>query len=1136
MLLKYIEPTGSKEIENIMDNARSHVPTAVFGVANSFKYYLAPILFDRFIYIVKDALSAKKATEEMSALTNKKIVYLPAKDDVLLYKRSVNKENAYQRLKALYDISCGADIVVTTMESLIQLMPKKIDAFSLNIANDYPLDTLLIRLVDMGYSRKEFIENKGDFALRGDILEVFPINSDTAFRCDFFGDELEKIRLYDVYSQKVGDEIRSFTVICARDFIISDDKIPEIKKRLDESFKRFSRGEAGLKAQAIKNEIKEYLDTDKTADALSFIMPLTDYAENGLFDYFDDAPIIFDECKLIADNLDFIEKEHTERVVALAKAGQAFDFTFEQCFDKNKIIKLINSRLNFSLQTLTAQVPLFKPLKTERVNVGAILRYALKIEDFFTDLKKWKKLGYKTVIFAGNSDRASKFSHTLSLNNIASLVTERPNGDSGVFISSAYFSNGFILHDAKLVVIGVNDLFNASKDKKIKVRKSEKFQAPEVGDYAVHETYGIGIVRGTNRITTTEGTKDYISVEYAGGDYLYVPVEEIDKITKYLGGEKSPKLSRLGSGDFEKVKDRVRRSISEMSINLKKLYRDRASKKGFRFSPDNELVREFDDAFEFEETEDQLQSINEIKKDMQSDKVMDRLLCGDVGFGKTEVAFRATFRAVMDGKQVALVAPTTILTEQHYRTALERFKDFGVRIALLNRFVPPKKAKKVVEDLASGEVDFVIGTHKLFSKDIKFKDLGLLVLDEEQCFGVEHKEKLRVLKNNVDTLTMTATPIPRTLHMSLSGIRDISIINTPPKTRIPVQAYVVEESDTLIRDAVVRELSRNGQVFILYNRVESIYSFASHIKEYLPDAKIVVAHGQMDKRALEDNIMSFYDGKYNVLVSTTIIENGIDLPSANTLIVIDADKMGLFTLYQLKGRVGRSDKMAHAYFTYKQDKVLTDVAFKRLSALMEYTELGSGYKIAMRDLEIRGAGNVLGREQHGHMDKIGYELYSKLLKEQLGEVTKDYEVELDVRMDAFIPNDYIEVSASRLDCYKAISEIKDQAEADRVLERIEFNYGKAPKELKNLVGIALLKAYLKSIKAVKATIGKNTAVIDFADTSFINEKTVGALTDFKNKACLAFEKTPKISFTPQSDQSETLKMLLDFAKKANLKD
>ncbi|MGN0818844.1 MAG: transcription-repair coupling factor [Christensenellaceae bacterium] len=1136
MLLKYIEPNGVTEIENLKENARSQIPTAVFGVSNSFKYFLAPLLFDRFIYIVKDALSAKKAMEEMGALTGKKVVYLPAKDDVLLYNKSINKENAYQRLNALYEISNGAEIVVATMESLIQLVPEKIDAVTLKVANDYPLDTVLTKLVNMGYSRKEFVENKGDFALRGDILEIFPINSDAAVRCDFFGDELEKIRLYDSYSQKVGDEIRSFTFITARDFVIKDEKIPLIKKRLEESFRRFGRSEAALKAQAIKNEIKEYLDTDKTNDALSFVMPLTDYAKNGVFDYVGDVAVVFDECKLVADNLDFIEKEHTERVMSLAKAGQAFDFTFEQCFDKAKILKLINGRLNFSLQTLTTLVPLFKPLKTERISVGAISRYALRLDDFFNDVKNWQKLGYKTVIFTGNGERASKFSHTLALNNVASTLTEKPENAAGVYISSGYFSNGFIMHEAKLVVVGVNDLFNATKDKKIKVRKSEKFQAPDVGDYAVHETYGIGIVRGTKRITTTEGTKDYVSVEYAGGDYLYVPVEDIDKITKYLGGEKAPKLSRLGSGDFEKIKERVRRSVSEMSINLKKLYRDRANKKGFCFSPDNELVREFDAAFEYEETEDQLQSINEIKKDMQSDKVMDRLLCGDVGFGKTEVAFRAAFRAIMDGKQVALVAPTTILTEQHYRTALDRFKDFGVRIVLLNRFVPPKKAKRITEDINSGDVDFIIGTHKLFSKEIKFKDLGLLVLDEEQCFGVEHKEKLRVLKNNVDTLTMTATPIPRTLHMSLSGIRDISIINTPPKTRIPVQAYVVEESDALIRDAVVRELSRDGQVFILYNRVESIYSFAAHIKEFLPEAKIVVAHGQMDKRALEDNIMAFYDGKYNVLVSTTIIENGIDLPSANTLIVIDADKMGLFTLYQLKGRVGRSDKMAHAYFTYKQDKVLTDVAFKRLSALMEYTELGSGYKIAMRDLEIRGAGNVLGREQHGHMDKIGYELYSRILKEQLGEMTKEYEVELDVRMDAFIPNDYIEVSASRLDCYKAVSEIKDEAEAERVLKQIEFNYGKAPAELKNLIGIALLKAYLKGIKAFKATIGKNVASIEFADISFVKENVVEALSDFKNRACLAFEKNPRISFTPEKEQAETLKTLLDFAKKANLKN
>ena len=633
-----------------------------------------------------------------------------------------------------------------------------------------------------------------------------------------------------------------------------------------------------------------------------------------------------------------------------------------------------------------------------------------------------------------------------------------------------------------------------------------------MGNFAVHENYGIGLVRGTEKITTTDGSKDYVKLEYAGGDYLYIPTEQMDKLTKYLGGEKSPMLNKLGGGEFERIKERVRQSISKMSVNLKKLYKERSQKKGFVFSRDNELSEEFDNAFEFELTEDQAQSVFEIKKDMESPKIMDRLLLGDVGFGKTEVAMRAAFKAVLDGKQVAIVAPTTILSEQHYQTVKERFKDFAVGVCVLNRFQSPKVIKENLKKIADGSVEIVIGTHRLFGKDVVFKDLGLLILDEEQRFGVEHKEKLRLIKTNVDTLTMSATPIPRTLHMSLSGIRDISLILTPPSSRIPVQTYVVEESDTLIKDAIAKELARGGQIFILYNRVDTIYKFAEHVKELLPQAKVVVGHGQMEKDVLENQIMSFYSGEFNVLIATTIIENGIDVPNANTLIVIDADALGLFTLYQLKGRVGRSDRLAHAYFTYKTEKVLTDQAYKRLSALMEYTALGSGYQIAMRDLEIRGAGNVLGREQHGHMDKIGYELYAKLLREQLGEVTKDFETELDIKLDAYIPSEYIEASAGRMDAYKEIAEIKDEDDEARVRLSLTELYGAIPNKVENLILISKIKRAAKKFEIVKIFVDRAGAELTVKD---INSFKGGGLTEavnaFKETAVLRFDANPVIA-------------------------
>ena len=606
----------------------------------------------------------------------------------------------------------------------------------------------------------------------------------------------------------------------------------------------------------------------------------------------------------------------------------------------------------------------------------------------------------------------------------------------------------------------------------------------------------------------------------------------MDKLTKYLGGDKAPHLNKIGGVEFDRIKQRARESISRMSINLKKLYRERQENKGFAFSPDNELSREFDDAFEYDLTEDQAQSVAEIKKDMESDKIMDRLLMGDVGFGKTEVAFRAAFKAILDGKQVAIMTPTTILSEQHYRTATERFKNFGVNIAVLNRFVTTTKLKAYIKGIQDGTYDLIIGTHRLLGKDVIFHDLGLLILDEEQCFGVEAKEKLRSLKSSVDTLTMTATPIPRTLHMSLSGIRGMSLINTPPIKRIPVQTYVIEESDALIKDAILKELSRGGQTFVLYNRVETINAFYGHIAQLLPEARIVVCHGQMDKRTLENNIMAFYNGEYDVLLCTTIIENGIDLPNANTLIVIDADKFGLFTLYQLKGRVGRSDKMAHAYFTFKPDKVITENAYKRLSALIEHSELGSGYKIAMRDLEIRGAGNILGKEQHGHMDKIGYELYSKLLREQLGEITKDYETELDVRLDSFIPNDYISVSTSRMDAYKTIAGIKSDQDRQSVTKELENLYGKLPQEVKNLIDVAQLKYLAQDMQFIKVTVNKEKAILNVKDlNSFADGRLNAGLDKFKHNSVLSFDPAPIITLTSNVKTARNnLNLTIDFIK------
>ena len=1135
MLIKYIQPKIDSDLKNLYFDTRSGSSTAVFGVSMPLAGYIISNLDGKVLVLCKDGVTAKALATEITSFTGEDAVYLNPKDDVLLYKKFYNRESLFARITALEKIQSGARFVTAITESLLQLMPKKLDKIKLSIGTEYYLQSLLKDIVKMGYKRCEFAQNKGEFALRGDIFEIFPINSEEAFRCDFFGDEIEKIKILDVDTHIGGEEIRQFEILPAIDFCIEKDQVNGLIDRLNQSKSKVKTLHQSVKTRQICQELCELLESDNLSDSsLSYLYPLLNSTCDSIFDIFTgDITVVFIEPKLIGENGNSVVSEHTERCLALSRAGEALDFTINQIADLNKLFRSLTSKKCLALQNITAATSFFTPNKTLRINSSPVTRYTTRQEDLPRDLFAWQKSGYRAVIAAGTAERAKRLKDNLYQNGILASITETPYDTPGVYIVPTQLGNGFILHGEKLVVLGTSDLFVSAipKNKLIKRRK-DTFSAPEIGDFAVHEVHGIGLIRGTERISTLEGTKDYIAIEYAGGDFLYVPTEQMDKLTKYLGGDKSPHLNKIGGTEFDKIKQRVRESISRMTINLKKLYKDRATKKGFAFSPDSEFTKEFEDSFEFELTEDQAQSALEIKRDMESDKIMDRLLMGDVGFGKTEVALRAAFKAVMDLKQVAIMCPTTILSEQHFRTATARFKDFGVKIALLNRFVSPKKIKQYVEGIKDGTYSIIIGTHRILGKDVEFKDLGLLILDEEQAFGVEAKEKLRSIKNSVDTLTMTATPIPRTLHMSLSGIRDMSLINTPPVKRVPVQTYVLEESDALIKDAVLKELARGGQTFILYNRVETIDSFYRHIAQLLPEAKIVIGHGQMKKEQLENNVMAFFRGEYNVLICTTIIENGIDLPNANTLIVIDADNFGLFTLYQLKGRVGRSDRIAHAYFTFKPNKVLTDVAYKRLSTLTEHTQLGSGYKIAMRDLEIRGAGNVLGKEQHGHMDKIGYELYSKLLREQLGEVTKDYQTELDVRLDAFIPNEYISVSTSRMDAYKNIAEISSEADKQNIIKQLTTLYGKIPHQVSNLISIAELKYLCQKAEVIKVEISKQKAQLILKDINTLKNCGISdGLAKYKLVATLSFGTNPIVTIQQGAKSSEyNLGLVTEFLK------
>ncbi len=950
------------------------MPTAAFGLFDAHKYLIASLPEQKVLYIASDCIAAQNAYSSISVLSGKKCALLTAKDEVILYKDALSKDALYRRISAIHAMLSGAEIVVCDIEAIMQLFPSQIDEIRFKTGEEYDYLQLPNKLVKMGYTREYAADTRGCFAVRGDILEVFPINSETPVRIDFFGDTVEKIRPFDSVSDERLEEIHEVLIVSATDVRILPGEREKILSELTAQVKKSPDVKAYERAKKIAEDIAEKLEQNTSFSGASFLMPLLGCTRN-IFDLTDENTlIVFDECKSVNDRMDGIYKEHTERVSDLKRGGEAFAFSQNQLISPETLKEGFKKYACLALQTFTSTTAFFRPLKTYDFRATPAPSYLNAMPQLVTDVKNWLSNGYRVLAFTGNLQRYEKLSSILSDEYLPVYpVPDRLQALHGVSVSSEELAHGLILHESKLVLIGSGDIYTKSVTKRIKKRRGDMFVAPEIGDFCVHEKHGVGKITGTEKIETTDGIKEYLSIEYKGGDVLYVPVEQMDVLSKYVG-DSNPALSKIGGADFERVKERVKQSIKKLAFDLKELYAERQAKHGFRFPENAAMMQEFEDAFSYEETPDQLTSIEEIKADMCSEKVMDRLLCGDVGYGKTEVALRAVYLCVLGGKQAAIMCPSTVLSEQHYNTAVERFKDFGVRVEALNRFKTPSQQAKILAELANGNIDLIVGTHRLLSKDVQFYDLGLLVLDEEQRFGVEHKEKIKNVKKNIDCLTMTATPIPRTLHMSLAGIRDISTINTPPLKRLPVQTYVVEESETLIRDACVREISRGGQVFILYNRVETISSFAGRVAEIIPEAKVTYAHGRMDRDVLENAVFSFYRGEKNVLVTTTIIENGIDLPNANTIIVIDADRLGISQLYQLRGRVGRGARLAQAYFTFKPSKVLTTDAAERLKAIMRFTELGSGFKIAMRDLEIRGAGNVLGAEQHGHMDKVGYEL------------------------------------------------------------------------------------------------------------------------------------------------------------------
>lgn len=1076
--------------------------------------------------ITYNELQAKRIFDDISYFTSK-AVYFPKKEIVTYDYIAESKDLPYERIEALNRIKNGnVDIIVTTVEACMQEMISEKDLYANTIDFEfnktYNFEEIKEKLVKLGYERSELIEGKGQFSVRGDIIDI-AISNVKGVRVEFWGDEIDSIRYFNISSQRSTEELDKIKIYPAHEYLLSNPLnyvCKKIKENNEDDNEIVLADIEQIEAENYLSKIDKYI-TYFYAKTSSFI------------DYLPRDTIIFqDEIGKIKARVENIKKDSQILIKSLLEKQRIVPQILENLKDYQEIEEELNKRQSVFLEK---QDIAFNKPNMYRFTYKEINFYKSSIELLIEKTIESASSNKKVVILSGNEENAKKLITLFSDKEIPHKYVENLNqkiDDGIIIISKGTLSSGFECFDSNLVVITSQELFSSDKKKRRTAssafKQGEKvvFADLKVGDYVVHRTNGIGQFIGVNTIKTGDITKDYIKIKYRGEDVLYVPTNSLDNVRKYIGaGDAVPKLNKLGSKEWEHTKAKVKSNLREVAQNLIELYAKRKNAKGYAFSKDTAWQKQFEDDFPYVETDDQLRCIEEVKQDMEKDMPMDRLLCGDVGYGKTEVAVRAAFKAVMDQKQVAYLVPTTVLANQQYETFKERMKNFPIRVELLNRFRTQKEQKDIVKKLELGEIDVVIGTHRILSKDVKFKDLGLLIIDEEHRFGVKDKEKIKELKTIVDVLTMTATPIPRTLHMSIVGIRDMSVIYEPPQNRRPVQTYVLEYDDEVIKEAITKELERKGQVFYLYNNVEQIIKKAEDVKDLVPEANVEYAHGQMSGRELEEIMERFVAGKIDVLVCTTILESGIDIPNANTIIVENADRLGLAQLYQIRGRVGRSNTQAYAYITYKRDKMLSEVADKRLKAIKEFTEFGSGFKIAMRDLEIRGAGSLLGEVQHGHMDQVGYDTYCNLLDEVVKtmqgiEVKEEKEIQIDLNVSSYIPDDYIESTSQKIEVYQNIALAKSEEDIVDVIDEVTDRYGTMPKEMENLLDIARIKIFCKQTGVFKISQKISNIVFSF-DINLFNPDIIDKLVEnYKDR----------IKFSPGAEPYVTLRIKSDSGK------
>jgi transcription-repair coupling factor (superfamily II helicase) len=1044
-------------------------------------------------------------------------------------------------------------LILTTGTVLLRkIMPKKYFknlSLSISLGEEMDLKMLVERLFLLGYKRTSMVEEAAQFSIRGGIIDFYPIVNDKPLRIEFFGDEVDSIREFDIGSQLSENNLQQIVIPPARELIILPKNIQKTLPVIREDFEL-----AINRLHALGNEEEiEYLK-EKKQKVLEQLQELDDFPGYEQFlPYFYERPdslldylpantlIVYDETERIWQRLKNLHRELVETQATLLEQGSILPSYARNFLEPEDVIT--------NLQQFTGIYCLFELIKNPLTgNFQEISFMFREVEPFYGKLEllieRLKELlakKYRVIITLNSTSKAKRITEFLQDNELPAIFIESEFQEEPVIVTTGSLSEGFIIEELRLALYTEREVIGKPQRKKRQLREIEEgvklssLNELSVGDYVVHENHGIGKYLGVKTMEIQGQHQDYLVLKYSGEDKLYVPTDQVNLVQRYIGADQTPpRLYRLGGGDWKKVKQKVQNSVKEMAIGLLDLYAERETVKGYAFSPDTVWQKEFEEVFPYEETPDQLNAIKEVKQDMESSTPMDRLLCGDVGYGKTEVAIRAAFKAAMDGKQTAVLVPTTILAQQHFNTFQDRMENYPIKIEMISRFRTPVEQRKILKRLKHGEIDIIIGTHRLLSRDITFKDLGLLVVDEEQRFGVSHKERLKDIKRNVDVLTLTATPIPRTLHMALVGVRDMSVIETPPENRYPIRTYIREFNQELVKDAIRKEIGRDGQVYFVHNRVEDIEEKVEIINKLIPDCRIAVAHGQMNEHRLESLMLRFYNHEYDVLVCTTIIETGLDLPNVNTIIVNRADRMGLAQLYQLRGRVGRSNRIAYAYLFYERDRILPDIAEKRLRAIKEFTNLGSGFKIAMRDLEIRGAGNLLGPEQHGHIASIGFSLYCKLLENAVEELKgrkdeKGIEVEIKLDIDAYLPESYISDSRQKIEIYQKIMRIRDEGVFSDIVDELVDRYGDPPQPVMNLIKIGRIKVKAGKLGIKKINKNKQSINCYFRNLNDLEGEAVFRLIEkYPHKIKVKSGQEPVISVKGFS--IELLEEVLDFLR------